>query len=637
MSVLARNALIVALLGLLLLFDTFYFKSLRDQANGGSVSEAFLRKGTLGKLLKEHGYLGVSEDSASFAVKGMCADDEELRGFDYHNTARMRFKIHATSAAKVHFKYEVPDADKFKNRRYEAVIDVIPRQYHYGINVYVEKGKAIKLAVTHFSEQPILLSDIIIDGRFGREQTLVENGQAKEGLFVEAVSVQQAEYDEHVSGVVVSKQTPTIYYELPNGVSEQLFSGLFPGKKNQGFCRYSARSLVVGSGKRVNELVPSVHLSVKEEDLYGEKGILANKQLKGREWEVPANLIVNNGRQTLNQGVGLRSHGGTPGRKKDIQSYRVYARNRYGKDQLDPGPIFGRSREKEVQTLVFKYTYQAYFDDSRTVNFNPFNHAFALDIANMVGALVPSHALVDLHINDQPKGLHLAMEHVSNRTLSNWLGHDDFLSYTYKSPNTEHEQHIFFYVLAMITTKRDERILDELKKHYDIDNVINSILLTAYIGDDDYCQGTELIDNLEKPESEWRVTSINWDLDHSFIENDNGTLKIKADRPAFSLLAPEKALCPRRWAYSGAYTRSAEFRKLVRSRLEYLLANELSFESLNKRLDYYRDVNEHYYQGAHAYAIQDLENYIRKRPAILMQRLVELERKTEAQYVLSEK
>ena len=408
-----------------------------------------------------------------------------------------------------------------------------------------------------------------------------------------------------------------------------MYSGVFPGKKNQGFCRYEAfYPAPVEPVKQA--VVPTVNLSVSDQYLYGETGIVDNKQGKGRAWEVPAEYSVQNKGYVQQLPVGLRFHGGTPGRKKNIESFRINARDVYGKSEIDSQSLFGKPRQKGLKGIVFKYTYQAY--DLKKTDYNPYNHALALDIGDAVGALVPAHQLVDLNINDQSYGLYLAMEHLSKRSINHWMGRDDLTLYTYKKFNNEHQTFALLYPIGLILKATGEASLDLLLKSYDLDNVLNSVILSAYIADDDYSQGIEVIERPQDSELHL-ITSINWDLDHAFLSYKGGEYSMPARRKgtgeAFDILKQNKAhsdsLCPRKWVLSHVYTESEKFRQLVRDRLELLLEGELSPKRVIKMIAKYRTIDQVYYDGQNQKVLEDMEIYAKERPVVLRQAIDDLE------------
>ncbi|MBE0582757.1 MAG: CotH kinase family protein [Desulfofustis sp.] len=376
--------------------------------------------------------------------------------------------------------------------------------------------------------------------------------------------------------------------------------------------------------------MPVVNIVAEAETLTGESGILVNKERKGRAWEVPADIIFDNGSDLQKQRVGLRFHGGGVGRTKYTESFRVYARQRYGKSEFDPLMVFGQTRLRPLTSIVLKYTYQAYYEKRQ--DFNPFNHSFALDIADHIGALVPSHGLVDFYLNDEPKGLYLAMEHLSDKTIGNWLGHEDFTVYYYRKHNPESIENLYALLLAQIRLAQGEAAFEAFRRIFDVDNVLNSILLSLYIADDDFCQGAEVIRNdFESPGA--IITSINWDLDHAFLtyDTDNGTFSVDPSRSAMYILQEPSGLltCQKRFVYAWLYSQSKQFRTQLRHRLEQLMKKELSPAYLSRLLEPYRRINEQYFDGDFEQAIRDLEAFTSRRSTLLLEQLSAFEKEIE--------
>lgn len=629
----------------LIVVDQLYFSDVRSDVDLDSVSEAFIRNGTLGDILTGAGQLTISENDEDLATQEICAGDEILQGFDLAETFRLRFKVVGESLKvnKLTIQLDIPDEKYLRHRSYKRTLAVKTGSYFITSKFYAQKGHAINFTIKPETESKIILSDIIIDGRFGRSDPILLNGKFLQGSAIElhetkSVDILAARYNKpdplikgntaevKATGIELNGLASSITFRLEEGINPTFYDGVFLGKKNQGICRYEV-SRALRPDNEPGFVLPRVDLFVDEKNYDGELGIVSHKTEKGKAWEVPAKLGVSGMKQKYYQTVGLRFHGGVPGRKKDIASFRIYARKEFGKSYLDVEPILGRKRAKDIKTLVLKYTYQAYRPELGK-NFNPFNHILALDIADAIGALVPSHGLVELRINNTSLGMYLAMEHLSDRTVRHWLDNDDFLTYYYKKYNPPNISSSFFAIVNQITSKHGEAAFEELDYRYDIENVINSIILSSYIADDDYCQGIEILDK-KKELSTVKITSINYDLDHAFIQYKNDKLKVTADRGAYSLITPNKSTaCPRRWAYSWVYAESDTFRKLFRERLEELLENELSPDNINAILDNYRKINNEFFLGKHTEALAQLARYAQERPQVLLDTLEKLEEKT---------
>ena len=249
----------------------------------------------------------------------------------------------------------------------------------------------------------------------------------------------------------------------------------------------------------------------------------------------------------------------------------------------------------------------------------------------------PAHQLVDLNINDKSYGLYLAMEHLSERSVKHWLGKEDIRLFTYKKYNDEHQNFSLLLPLAEIMRIEGEPAFDIFLESYDLNNVLNSIMLSAYIADDDYCQGIELTEKTGVDEKRY-ITSINWDLDHAFLLFENGQFSMPAKREglgeAFDVIKQNKphghSLCPRKWVFSHIYTQSKRFRDEVRQRLEAVLENELSSEKLIAMIEKYRTIDGIYYEGANNEVIDEMIMFARQRPQVLRQAIDDLEAWIEA-------
>lgn len=611
--------IVSALLVFLFALDTFYFSNVRENYNGGTISEAFIRKGSLGKLLRKGNYLSISPETVSFAVNDMCATDEELKGFDYHNTFRMRLKLITDMPANMEVILMVRTVDN-EQVDYQKKFLVDPGQHYYELTFQANMSDMLVVDFKTAEKARILLSDIVVDGRFGRNLPLLVNGRLQKGEFDSPGQTAATHYDPEAIGVVLTGHSSPFRFQVSQREAAELYKGIFPGKKNQGYCRYSANIQPLVSRDSAETIVPKIQLRVDKNYLTGESGIFNNKERKGKAWEVPAELEYGEGSQRVRQGVGLRFHGGGIGRTKYTESFRVYARTRYGNSALSPERLFGKSRKRALRTIVLKYTYQAYYQQKQ--DFNPFNHALALDIADAIGALVPSHGMVDLYINDEHKGLYLAMEHLSDKTIRNWLGHDSFKTFIYRKENPPESEDFYALLLAQVRLQDGDDAYKAFTVIFNEQNIINSILLSMYIADDDFCQGAEVIAT-GKGSGGGRITTINWDLDHAFLTYDKGTLSVDPERlTMFPLQTPRRiSYCHKNYAYAWLYEQSSTFRRNLRLRMEALAENELSPENMSRLLEPYRRINEQYFDGRHDQAISDLENYTRKRAKILLDHL----------------
>ena len=389
-------------------------------------------------------------------------------------------------------------------------------------------------------------------------------------------------------------------------------------------CNYTVGKIQQSINKQnVNEKIhsiPTVKITAEESDIYGVNGIATNKGVKGLQSEKRASLIINNNGHQYKRKIGLRFHGGGPGRKNDrLESFRVYIRN----TDLDSQALYNDKISSELKTVVFKYTLQvkpAVVDDT-----NAFSHALGLEVANAVGALVPRHQLVNLFVNDEYKGIYLAMDHLSDRTLSRMLDvtKDTLLNYfVYKKENSNDDVHKLYHVTSLVSKQVGEKVFDYASKYYDINNIINSMILTSYIGDDDYCQGVDIV--RKEPEGDFKATIVNWDLDHGFVDRRALRRPDKFNRKAWEMTADrvfsEVIHCPRSSLFQQVYQESHRFRVKYKERLIELLDTNLNYKSLRKILDEYQVISDEL-DGKYDDGINVLDDFIKNRGKFVLDSL----------------
>lgn len=616
----------------LLVIDTFYFSHVRDRLDGGSISEAFINKGPLGELLKENNYLKINQSSADLAAHDMCAKNDTLKGFDYHDSVRLRLFLISKKADKLHVS--IRSQNKVIK---EEILQTQPRNYYYNVDFRAPAhGENLSIELSSESTTGVNIGHIYIDGQFGRQHRIAYRSKIESGDLSRVKTekdVDEKTLSHWQQRIMVGEVFPKLILTEKQGLPSSLFKGTFPGKKVQGFCHYAAN---IQHRHETNTQqkgdIPLVKLYVDHDRWFGQHGVLNNRvRAYGRAWEVPAIVKVYNKGQFLEQSVGLRFHGGIPARsaRKYAHNYRIYAREDYGKGSIS-SPIFnGYDRNVDFKTIVFKNTYHANFFAEFT-DFNPFTHALAFDVANQIQAVVPDHFMVDLYLNDVQQPLFLGIEHLSERTIENWLQHDDFELFIYRNENSKESQKLLKSVITSVRNKQGDDALVELKKHYDVDNVIRSIILNAYVANHDFCQGGEVFTRDKDDPENIKVTSINWDLDHSFMQINDGEWSIKGDHIFFPMLNTRykdngDRDCERTLIYGWVYQQSQAFRMLFRDTLIRLLNEELSYKEINTVLDKYRHMNQYYYQGKHTDGIKALAKYASIRPGELLNDLDRLE------------
>ncbi|MFT5607981.1 MAG: hypothetical protein ACI9PZ_001790 [Parvicella sp.] len=612
-------AVVCACFVVIVAIDKLYIQDFKAGYAGGELSEAFIRDGVLGSILVESGLIGITTETGELDEKGLCAEDEELKGFDFQNQFRLRVSTQASAITVLNIEVSIGEGGQQTTFLRENILT--KGDGNHSVVFRAEKGRSltVKYWIKPTEEVQILSSQI--DGRYGKTQAIVFDGELIGSNLLLSDGTNSSKL-----GLVMNAESPQIVQILEEGVDSDLYKGTFPGKKHKGYCRYvdsKSPRLDTKLDFAKKQLLPRVVIDTEEESLRGPKGILDNKREKGRDWERPALISIHNRSEVVKQRVGLRYHGGTPGRKKNIESFRVVARKSYGKSTIKAEALLGENHGVDIKNLVLKYTYLVKLDDVTEV-FNPFVHALALDVGDVVNAIVPRHTLVDLMVNDEQKGLYLAMEQPTERSIENWIGHNKFDLYTYKRGNTKKSRDALFEVVREIRAARGNAALDVLVKYFSIENVINSIMLSAYTGDDDFCQGSELI---TWEHGKKKITSLNWDLDHAFFKLHlrSGDAWIEPNKYGFRILLPRESICARQKILAFTYAQSESFRTMVRERVEEFLASSLSSTQAIKMLDYYKQLNKAELGNLYDIQISELENYMNLRPEILRTQLKKLE------------
>lgn len=626
-------------LALLLVLDGFYVAKLKYDFNQGTLNESVVRDGRLGKLLRKNGLISVTPESHQRAVRGLCVSDDYLRQGESEKRARFEFKLASLYPQKV--TLSVSWHDDGKKHTLKKVLMVEPNKYYYQSELKPPKHKALEIvlhsAPNKYSE--FFVSDIRIAGQGGVNLILYKDAKATD-LIAPISNLKNKSVKNKAFGFIGEKIAigASFSMNLKKPLRELGFydHARLPGLKSKGICEYKVASQIGLENKQVQKgELAVIDIELAEDFLTGKKnGIFSNLRSKGRISEVPASITIMTDGVSSRQNVGLRFHGGVFRREPNLlNGYRIYARNSYGKGTLGSETGFFENSDVPVRTIVLR-NHQGYghkpedYGDGRR-GFNPYNQSLATDIAHSIGAIAPRTRLVELRINGVTQDLYIALEHLSERSISLALGHEDLTLFVHKKINSSEASNLFRAMRNKILREsKGEQTFELFKQYYSVDNVINSILLTAYIGDDDFCQGVEVFDEVKQADAVSRVTSINWDLDHAFMSFDMEQWRSKIDpsRYGFLILSPRHgAGCIRTQIYSYVYAQSKQFRTLVRDRLEYLLKNNLSVDALDGLLEKYSKIDDAYYDKKYEHILVDLKDYFRRRPAVLLHQLSSLE------------
>ncbi|MFC2165332.1 CotH kinase family protein [Acidobacteriota bacterium] len=385
---------------------------------------------------------------------------------------------------------------------------------------------------------------------------------------------------------------------------------------------------------------PLLSIVVDEDNLYNpEKGILIHRLEKGQDWERLAYVsYYEDGQLKFASGAGLRIHGGDESRRKPRRerSFRLYFRNVYGINHIEPGVLFG-PESKPIKHLVVGRDSQKHM---------PFIANAAFEIARRIGATVPESKPVLLFLNGDLKGTYFISEHVHQRQWAYHIGHENFAFY-----RLEHVTYPFFRLMRDRSDDRSLRLYRELGmramdldkkmtmkeagKLVDLDNLSRQIISIVFCGTTDWRQGAAVLDTNE-PEAKWFW--INWDMNESIMDFRRESGWIEGNqRVAWKQEGFELILAGKNWYIQNPkvrHMRRWDIRAILFSRLikespeyrEYFV--RLMMDILNHRLtiDFFQPLVDKYKKLANAYGFKKsafirIERYVQNRPTFLRKQI----------------
>lgn len=143
----------------------------------------------------------------------------------------------------------------------------------------------------------------------------------------------------------------------------------------------------------------------------------ANYGRSGRDAEIPANIeVFENGKQVLNQTVGLRIHGGGS-RSYPHKSFRIYARNYYGKEKITYS-FFKDLPYEDFQRLILRNSGN---DFSSTF----FKDAFLQRLTNFNDVDYQEYTPYNIYVNGEYWGLLNARERIDIKYFQRKYGFEE--------------------------------------------------------------------------------------------------------------------------------------------------------------------------------------------------------------------
>lgn len=354
---------------------------------------------------------------------------------------------------------------------------------------------------------------------------------------------------------------------------------------------------------------PILSVFIDSDRLYDPvKGIVRHPDQKGREWERLAQVsYIEDGRVIFETYAGLRNHGGLRLRTgKYDHGYKIYFRKRYGLAAVPDGVIFAE-HEVPLRTLVVQPT-------SWPPNY-PMNNPLAYDIARKIGSLAPETRLVEIYVNGISQGMSYVTEHLSRRQWGQRFGHDNYVFYKYRADVSYRDEVEYALKFGDIVRETKKFTYDYVNSKIDLENLANQIVVWAFGGVTDFCQGVGIYD-LDDPQA--KMAWLTWDLDHSFYDFHGGPFAGRANwqQPGFSLVYGDGDQCFRTTLFSRLMKESPKFRQLFIARTVDQLNHVLTAEFLLERVAYYDRMLQLFGRSYPVY-IGILTEFMKNRPEFL--------------------
>ena len=233
------------------------------------------------------------------------------------------------------------------------------------------------------------------------------------------------------------------------------------------------------------------------------RGILANRESRGREWERVGWASMYFGRKLIfTTRIGVRVQGSV-GRRTGREAFRLIFRPQYGLSNMPAdGPL--KTLRRLPDRLVV-----------RRGQVMPHAQPIAFEISRRVGAVAPSAVPVRFVFNGALRSpAYELIEHVSREGWGRArLGHDDFHLYQYRASNLPSDEAAYADLRNFVNTAPSPLRMEAVKRRVDVENFVLHLFTIIYCGTADWGQGAAVLD-LRSREPRWFWG--HWDLDQSF-------------------------------------------------------------------------------------------------------------------------
>ncbi|MFT5607983.1 MAG: hypothetical protein ACI9PZ_001792 [Parvicella sp.] len=564
--------LFISLVGLVVALEKYTDPNIKNKFQERTIESNMLSNSTMGKVLSEAQLLGSHFNSAA-----------NLMPMPEKKFARLSFTIETSKPIKgtVYWKTQKHGFQDRFSKHYETS----PKHLQQSVAIEsLEELTAIRFDF-YPNDVELTLSNINLDQNgfmpyHFEDQSAYAQLEASPSIEVLEIT------DSGVRLRTSTKQDPHIVFFLEKlNIKKNLFVDLFIKKRARSdYSFYSKR--IRGSVNR-SELSANIlstyagwaKLSIytHEDNLYGDEGIITNKFEKGRKWErlSEASYYDDDSRKLFTTQVGLRFHGGDFRRIKN-SSYKIYFRKESGgtsglQRAIFPGTQLG------IKSLVVHHT--------TWPEYTAISHLYAMDIADSLGVDQPRRKPIMLYLNNEFQGLHYLTDHISRRNFGALLKSKKFDFYRMKDNNTASDHKAFWTAInPIINNKRDHISYKKVNAVFDIDSLTKNMITNIYLNNHDLCQGAVV----KLKGGKWQF--IGWDFDGAFLEpTDNFVTPNFSAKPVFNQFDTNEYWCPYIKIMHQLLTKNPKYRKDFALKFNKFLDNELSSDTLTRKLNNYAD------------------------------------------------
>lgn len=244
------------------------------------------------------------------------------------------------------------------------------------------------------------------------------------------------------------------------------------------------------------QILPVVSVWIDPEDLHDEgRGIFTNPLKKGRLWERASYIsYYEKGEKKFSSFAGVRVHGGSS-RRNEIKSFRFNFRKKYGESHF-------LTENLNTRSIIVRR-------ESPYI----FSNDFSYEAIRKAGGLAPKIQYAAVYLNgDFYQNLHI-VEHQNSGQLSKKLQNKRIVYYKLKGNNKSRDRLLYESAIHKVKTLKGEKLVNYVKKEFDLDNLLPWYLMVTYLGMHDWVQGIWFKElDIENPK--WKL--IAWDFDTAF-------------------------------------------------------------------------------------------------------------------------